>query len=108
MNPSSNPGFYINGKSKHMTAFLEKGACYAFPETDSYAHFCGKVCLRQLVVKTPCCTSSPPKFDYKMVVRSNDDPTKMFVFGKDVQFTRTYTFEIVFPAGNYNIDFVDP
>jgi len=100
MNPSGNPGFFINGiPSDHMTIFLENGACSVFPGS-SYAQFCENICLRKLVVWGA----------HKMVVKSDNDPTKIIAIERNVFSNRYWhnNIELILPAGNFNVDFIDP
>lgn len=111
MNPSGEPGFFVNDV-EYNTVFIEdQDACSAGHSDGGL--FCKNACMRKVEVDTGCCSKKfeSPTNDYKMVVTSVDDPSKSYTFEKYLMnvglWYNAKHFIFIIPSGNYRVHFID-
>lgn len=111
MNPSGEPGFFVNDVVSNKIFLDDPEACSA--GISGKGLFCPNICMRRVEIDTGCCSKKfeRPTNDYKMVVTSITDPSKSFTFEKYVmQGGLWYSgkkFIFGLPSGNYRLDFID-
>lgn len=111
MNPSGEPGFFVNNVDYNKIFLDDQEACST--ATKGSGLFCQNICMRRVEVRTGCCSKKfeLPANDYKMVVTSVTDPTKSFTFEKYVihagLWKHANKFIFALPSGNYRVHFID-